>query len=160
MNTQQIVDTYGASWNETDVAKRSQLLEQAWGNDGVYTDPQSHAEGRDALVELIGGFQAQYAGAKIVATSAVDAPREVSLHRPCRPPTAPTAMEGIDFAAAPDGRIQRIALRAATRCAVGAGLDPARTPSGSKDRPTCSAIRSGEERRLRSRQLNRSSLPE
>jgi hypothetical protein len=110
MNTQQIVDTYGASWNETDVAKRRQLLEQAWADDATYTDPQSHAEGPDALVELIGGFQAQFAGAKIVATSAADVHHEkFRFTWAMQAADGSTMMEGIDFGElAPDGRIQRI----------------------------------------------------
>jgi hypothetical protein len=46
--TQQIAETYGAAWNETDETKRRALLEKAWAGGGVYTDPQSHVEGREA----------------------------------------------------------------------------------------------------------------
>ena len=110
LSTQQIVATYGASWGEPDAAKRRQLLEQAWADDGVYSDPQSHAEGRDALVELIGGFQAQVAGAKIVATSAVDQHHSTFRFTWAMQATdGSKMMDGIDFGElAPDGRIKRI----------------------------------------------------
>ncbi len=110
MDTQQIVDGYGAAWGETDAAKRAHLLEQAWADGGTYTDPQSHVEGRDALSELIGGFQAQVSGAKIVATSAVDKHHDTFRFTwAMRGADGGTMMEGIDFGElAPDGRIKRI----------------------------------------------------
>lgn len=46
--TQQIVEANGAAWNETDETKRRALLENAWADGGVYTDPQSHVEEREA----------------------------------------------------------------------------------------------------------------
>ncbi len=110
MNTQQIVDTYGSSWGEPDIAKRRQLLEQSLADDATYTDPQSHAEGPGALVELISGFQAQVSGAKIVATSAVDVHHEkFRFSWAMLAADGSTMMEGIDFGElAPDGRIQKI----------------------------------------------------
>lgn len=46
MTTQEIAEAYGAACNEPDEAKRRALLENSWADDGVYTDPQSHVEGR------------------------------------------------------------------------------------------------------------------
>jgi hypothetical protein len=110
MNTQQIVEAYGASWGEADIAKRRQLLEQAWADDATYTDPQSDVAGRDGLIELISGFQAQVNGAKIVATSAVDEHHgKIRFTWQMQAADGTTMMEGIDFGElAPDGRIQRI----------------------------------------------------
>ena len=108
---QETAETYGAAWNEPDDAKRRALLERAWAGDGVYTDPQSHAEGREALLQLIAGFRAQFAGARIVATSGVDEHHGLirftwAMHGA----DGNTIMEGIDFGElAPDGRLRRIA---------------------------------------------------
>ena len=33
------VDTYLAAWNETDPARRAELVEQVWAPDGTLTDP-------------------------------------------------------------------------------------------------------------------------
>lgn len=101
---------YGNAWGETDAAKRAQLLEQAWADGGTYTDPQSHAQGRDGLSELIAGFQAQMNGARIVATSAVDQHHETFRFTwAMQSADGATMMEGIDFGElASDGRIQRI----------------------------------------------------
>jgi len=108
--TQQIVEAYGSAWNETDEAKRRAVLERSWADDGVYTDPQSHAEGRDALVQLIGGFQQQFGGASIVPTSNVDEHHgKLRFTWKMLGADGKQVMEGIDFGElAPDGRIQRI----------------------------------------------------
>ncbi len=108
--TQQIVEMYGNAWGETDAVKRAQLLEQAWADGATYTDPQSHAQGRDALSELIAGFQAQVNGARIVATSGVDQHHQTFRFTwAMQSADGATMMEGIDFGElAPDGRIQRI----------------------------------------------------
>ena len=110
LTTQQIVDTYGASWNELDDAKRRALLEQSFADDATYTDPQSHAEGREELSALIGGFQSQVNGAMIAATSAVDVHHEkFRFTWAMRAADGSTMMEGIDFGEfAPDGRIKKI----------------------------------------------------
>ena len=110
MSTQQIVEAYGAAWNEPDEAKRRALLEQSWTNDGVYTDPQSHAEGRDALLALIAGFQAQAPGARIAATSHADEHHgKLRFTWKMLGADGSTVIEGIDFGElAPDGRIKRI----------------------------------------------------
>jgi hypothetical protein len=110
LTTQQIVDAYGAAWGEPDIAKRRALLEQAWADDATYTDPQSDVKGRDGLIELISGFQRQVSGAKIVATSAVDAHHDrFRFAWAMQSADGATMMEGIDYGElAPDGRIQKI----------------------------------------------------
>jgi hypothetical protein len=110
LTTQQIVDTYGAAWGEPDVDKRRALLEQAWADDATYTDPQFDVSGRDGLIELISGFQAQVNGAKIVPTSAVDVHHDkFRFTWAMQSAEGASIMEGIDYGElAPDGRIQKI----------------------------------------------------
>ncbi len=55
-NAQEAVDLYGSAWSEPDEAKRRAILEVAWAEDGVYTDPTAYVDGREALVQHIGGF--------------------------------------------------------------------------------------------------------
>ena len=57
-SAQEAVDLYGSAWGELDEAKRRAILEKAWAEDGVYTDPTAYVEGREALVQHIGGFMA------------------------------------------------------------------------------------------------------
>jgi hypothetical protein len=110
MEPAQIVATYGEAWNELDEAKRASLLAEAWADKGVYEDPMGRAEGRDALVAHIGGFQQQMPGHRIDMTSGVDS--YGSLFRfawVMRDATGTIALEGMDFGEfADDGRIARI----------------------------------------------------
>ena len=110
MNPQEAVETYGSAWSEKDEAKRRAILEKSWADDGVYTDPVSHAEGRDALVALMGGFQEQFKGATIVTTSGVDVHHEkLRFTWKILGEDGKQMMEGIDFGEfAEDGRIKRI----------------------------------------------------
>ena len=106
----EVVAAYGAAWDEHDDQARRVRLERAWTDDGTYTDPTAHVEGRDALAEHIGGFHARMPGFRIVTTSGVDG------HAGCLrfawqmlDPQGAVALEGLDFAEqAPDGRLKRI----------------------------------------------------
>jgi hypothetical protein len=110
MELQETIDTYGAAWGEPDPDRRRQLLEQAWAEDGTYTDPMSAVTGRDELAEHIAGFQAQMAGHRIENASQAD-----EHHGWFRfawrmlGPDGAVAMEGFDVGErAEDGRIRRI----------------------------------------------------
>ena len=61
MSVDEIVSAYGAAWLEPAEEQRCQLLAQAWAEDGTYTDPIRHVEGRDALSQTIAAFQLGYA---------------------------------------------------------------------------------------------------
>ena len=69
---QQLIDGYLAAWNETDPQARRALLNQVWDANGVYTDPNVHAPGIDALDAFIGGFQASTPGAAFSLSAPVD----------------------------------------------------------------------------------------
>ena len=73
METSAIVARYISAWNEPEFARRLQLLEGVWSKNGTYTDPAAHVAGRAALADHIGGFAAQFPGARIELSSAVDA---------------------------------------------------------------------------------------
>jgi len=105
-----VVKTYCAAWNEQDAQRRRELLEKAWSPEGTYTDPQSHVEGREALVEHIGKFLKNSPGARIVQSSRAD-----FHHGMFRfawkfiGGDGKTVMEGVDFGAlGSDGKLQRI----------------------------------------------------
>lgn len=108
--TNEIVEAYGASWNEPDEAKRRELLERSWADDGVFQDPRDRAEGRDGLLQLIAGFQQQLAGAQIVMTSGVDEHHGlIRFTWRIDDAQGKPLLEGIDFGElAADGRIQHI----------------------------------------------------
>lgn len=108
MSTEDVVNAYMAAWNETDEAKRRELLEKAWTDGGTYTDPMSHAGGRDELVALISQFQQQMPGAKLSIASAVDQHHD-QLRFVWRMEGGPQPMDGIDVGRiGEDGRLQSI----------------------------------------------------
>jgi hypothetical protein len=109
--TKEIVEAYGASWNEPDEAKRRLLLELSWTDDGVFQDPRDRAEGREALLALIAGFRQAFAGGSIVLTSGVDEHHGlVRFTWSIRDVSGKAVLDGIDFGElADDGRLKRIA---------------------------------------------------
>jgi hypothetical protein len=109
MSLQEIVDAYGAAWNERDDAARAELLERAWADDGVYCDPSATVNGRAALVAHIGGFHQTMPDHTIDLTSGVDAHAGKFRFTWVMRKAGEVALEGVDFGElAPDGRIQRI----------------------------------------------------
>ena len=59
---QEIVEQYLAAWNEKDGAKRRELVDALWTEDGSYTDPLADAHGRAEIDGLIGAVQQQFPG--------------------------------------------------------------------------------------------------
>ena len=98
MNAAETVATYGAAWDETDEEGRRKLLTDAWAEDGLYIDPSGRADGREALIKHIGGFQQTFAGHRIELTSGVaDHNGYVSFAWTMRGPDNGVVMEGCDF---------------------------------------------------------------
>jgi len=104
------VQAYFDAWNEPDQAKRRQLLDKAWADDGLYVDPVSEGRGRDALNQIIAGFHSQSPGARVEVTSGIDQHHnQIRFAWSFITPDGKTQIEGIDAGElAPDGRIARI----------------------------------------------------
>ena len=104
------VDTYLATWNETDAAARRALVEQALGTDLWYRDPLLEADGLDAYDAMIGAVQAQFPGLVMARTSPIDTHRDVvrfnwALGAPGEAPV----FAGLDVAKTDaDGKLHRI----------------------------------------------------
>jgi hypothetical protein len=109
METQRVLDAYNMAWGEPDEASRRDLLQQAWADDGVYTDPMTVAVGREGLIAWIGTMHEQFPNCGITQTS------QVEEHHGCVHFTWDFTVGGVpvisgrDFMVlAPDGRIQSI----------------------------------------------------
>jgi hypothetical protein len=105
-----VVDTYLATWNETDPAKRQALIRESLGADLWYRDPMLEADGLDAYDAMIASVQAQLPGHVMQRTSPVDGHRDLvrfnwALGKPGEAP----AFAGIDVAKYDaDGKLHRI----------------------------------------------------
>ena len=108
--TREVIEAYAAAWNEAEEAGRRRLLERSWADDGTYTDPTAHVEGREALARHIAGLQQRVPGARIFLTSGVDEHHGV-LRFTWRlvGPDETMTVEGVDFGElSSDGRLRRI----------------------------------------------------
>jgi hypothetical protein len=63
------IAAYGAAWVEPAPERRLALLEAAWADGAVYSDPLAHVAGREALAAHIGGTQDALPGSRIEVTS-------------------------------------------------------------------------------------------
>lgn len=70
---QEIIERYIASWNETDPARRRELIDSVWAADGSYTDPLADVRGREAIDAVIGAVQQQFPGLAFRLDGPVDA---------------------------------------------------------------------------------------
>ena len=72
MNADELVRAYCTAWDEPDVQRRVEILNDVWAEDGTYIDPNVHIVGRTELVAHIGRVLARYPGSRIELTSLVD----------------------------------------------------------------------------------------
>src|SRR4051812_48959647 len=73
-----IVECYLAPWNETDPAKRRELIERVFSEDAIYTDPLGAVRGTDGLDQFIAGAQRQFAGLVFTLGGQVDGHHDIA----------------------------------------------------------------------------------
>ena len=110
------VDTYLATWNETDPAKRAELIDASLAADLWYRDPMLEADGLEAYDGMIAAVQAQFPGLVMRRTS----------------PSTPTATSC--------GSTGRSARQAPIRCSP-ASTSPSTTPTASCTASSASPVR-------------------
>jgi hypothetical protein len=110
ISAREIVELYGAAWEEHCDDARRELVERVWATDGVYCDPSARVEGRAALVAHIGGFQTRWPDHRIVMMTGVDEHDEwLRFGWLMLAPDDEVVLEGMDVAERDvDGRIRRI----------------------------------------------------
>jgi hypothetical protein len=104
------IDTYLAAWNETDPARRADLVARVWAADGQLTDPPLAAEGHAAISEMAAALQGQFPGHQFRRASGVDTHHGyLRVAWELVGPDGGVALSGMDVGeVAPDGRLQRI----------------------------------------------------
>jgi hypothetical protein len=105
------IDTYFVMLNETDPARRADLVKQAWTSDGRWIDPPLTAEGHAAINDMVGTAQAQFPGHRFRRVSGIDAHHDqVRFGWELVAPDGSVTVAGMDAGeVAEDGRLRRIA---------------------------------------------------
>jgi hypothetical protein len=104
------IDAYFEMWNETDEEARAQLVATAWTDDGRYVDPLLEADGRPAIVEMVGGVHAQFPGHRFRRTSGIDQHHDqVRFGWELAAPNGDVTVAGLDVGELDgDGKLRRI----------------------------------------------------
>ena len=110
MTPRETVVAYVSAWAEPDHARRLAILDVCWATDGVYVDPSSRADGREALSAHIAGFQQMFVDARINLASEVDEhDGYLRFAWTMSSPDASQASDGADFGNLDeDGRLKLI----------------------------------------------------
>jgi len=106
-----VVDGYFAMWNETDPARRREVIAATWTSDARYVDPLFAADGPDALDAMVAAVHAQFPGHRFRPTGAVDAHHDRARWgwEIAGPDGAPLVAAGVDVAVlASDGRLREV----------------------------------------------------
>jgi len=104
-----LVDRYIAIWNETDAARRGDLIAATWTEDGSYVDPLMAGEGRAGIDAMVAGVQAQFPGFRFRRTSDVDAHNSaLRFGWELGPEHGPALAGGVDFGRMADGRLAAV----------------------------------------------------
>ena len=93
------IDTYLQAWNETEPARRADLIQRSLGADLWYRDPMLEADGPGAFDAMVAAVQAQFPGLVMRRTSDVDAHHDlVRFTWALGAPDAEPAVAGVDVA--------------------------------------------------------------
>jgi SnoaL-like domain len=107
----EIINTYMAAWNETDDARRLELVTRAWAPDASYVDPLMSGEGHQGIDAMIAAAQEQFPGHRFELSFGPDAHNDRvrfawSLYGP---DGGDPVVAGADFGTlAEDGRLKSV----------------------------------------------------
>ncbi|MFJ4288531.1 nuclear transport factor 2 family protein [Cupriavidus sp. NPDC089707] len=105
-----LADRYLAAWNETDPARRRELIALAWTESASYVDPLMRGDGHAGIDAMIAAVQGKFPGFRFTRVSPVDAHGEhLRFSWELGPAGEPALVVGTDFATvAADGRLARM----------------------------------------------------
>lgn len=67
-----VIDRYIAIWNETDPARRHDLIARTWTEDASYLDPLLTGDGPDGIDAMVRGVQERFPGHRFRRTGEID----------------------------------------------------------------------------------------
>ncbi|SCU75901.1 conserved hypothetical protein [Cupriavidus necator] len=105
-----LADRYLAAWNETDAARRRELIALAWAESASYVDPLMRGDGHAGIDAMIAAVQTKFPGFRFTRVSPVDAHGEhLRFTWELGPAGEPALVVGTDFATiSADGRLARM----------------------------------------------------
>jgi SnoaL-like domain len=110
-NAAATVDGYFAMWNETDPARRQDVIASTWSAHGAYVDPMFSADGHDGLDRMVAAVHEQYPGHTFRLTGTVDAHHDRARWgwEFVGPDGGQVVAAGVDFARLDaDGRLREV----------------------------------------------------
>jgi len=108
-NTEELIDRYFDSLNETDGKSRRDLTKQVWAEKGKFGTPYGEVEGQDAIDALVAGVHKKFPNSKVRRTSKIDGFGNylrwsfTLLEADGKP-----ILGGVDFAIVVDGKLQLV----------------------------------------------------
>ena len=104
------MESYVASWNETDPARRQSSLAASCAINASYRDPVMVSDGQAGLDAMLAGVQAKFPGFVLKRISKVDSHNNaVRFAWSLGPAAGPSVVEGVDFATvSADGKLAAI----------------------------------------------------
>jgi hypothetical protein len=104
-----LVDRYIAMWNETDAARRRELIARTWTATASYLDPVLQGQGPDGIDAMVAAVQQRYPGYRFRRTGAVDAHHDrIRFGWELAPEGGPAFVNGVDVGVVAGDRLQSI----------------------------------------------------
>ncbi|MGH8806594.1 MAG: nuclear transport factor 2 family protein [Noviherbaspirillum sp.] len=108
-----LIDSYIATWNETDAARRRALIARIWTEDAHYVDPLMQAYGHAGIDAMVQGMQERFPRHRFHRVGEVDAFRDHvrfawTLAPLDRDAEGAMHAQGTDFGVVADGRLRSI----------------------------------------------------
>lgn len=104
-----IAQRYVAVWNETDAARRAELIEAHWTTDARYVDPMAQASGREQISALVGAVHQRYPGFRFNLFGKAEAHGDnLRFSWTLGPSGAEDLIQGTDFAQLDAGKLRLV----------------------------------------------------
>jgi hypothetical protein len=104
-----IAQRYIELWNESDAARRLELLEAGWTQDASYVDPIMQASGREGISSLVAAVQARFPGFRFNLLGQPDAHGEhLRFSWTLGPQASEDLIQGTDFVRLAGGRLHSV----------------------------------------------------
>src|SRR5947209_13643248 len=108
-DVQTLVTRYIDAFNETDAARRRELLAAIYTPDCTYTDPHVDLQGAEQIDGFIAQTQERFPGMAFALAGAIDAHHnQARFQWHAGPADAPAANLGFDVIVTEDGRIRNV----------------------------------------------------